>query len=340
MKIAFYGVRPEEESYLKERFSSAMAATGASAAYSAERDLLKAADPDADAVCVFIDSLVDKAAMDAFPKLKLVVTRSTGYDHIDVGEAAARGIVVSSVPSYGENTVAEFAFGLILALSRKIYAAADQVKETGSFAMDGLRGFDLLGKTIGVVGTGRIGRHAIRMAGGFGMKVVAYDPSPDEKAAAGSGFRYAGMDELLAASDVVTLHVPLTKETEHMMNAAALAKMKPSALLINTSRGGIVDTGALVQALAAKTIAGAGLDVLEEEGAIKDEAAFLASGHPKEEELKAVLADHALMKMPNVIVTPHVAFNTDEALRRILSTTVDDIKAWAEGAPINTVRAS
>ena len=338
VKIAFYGVRPEEQPYLEKRFADVGLSDNVT--YHSEivdSDHIPPKD-DSDAVSVFVDSAVNKAVMDAFPNLKFIAARSTGYDQIDLAEATKRGIIVSNVPSYGENTVAEFAFGLILSLSRKIYEAADRIKETGNFNVEGLRGFDLMGKTIGVIGTGHIGRHAIKMAKGFEMNVVAYDPFPNEKLAKELGFTYMSLDELLSQSDIITIHVPYLKETHHLINEAALAKMKKTALLINTARGAIVDTDALVKALNEKRIAGAGLDVLEEEGAIKDELGFLAHGHPKEDDLRVILEDHALMKMPNVIVTPHNAFNTDEALMRILDTTVDNIKAWADGKPVNVVK--
>ncbi|MDE1967113.1 MAG: hydroxyacid dehydrogenase, partial [Patescibacteria group bacterium] len=299
MRVEFFGVRPEEKSYLEGKIP-------VDCSFSA--DIISPEKlPDqsrSDGLCVFIDSTVNGAVMDRFPNLKFIATRSTGYDHIDLAEAKKRGIAVSTVPSYGENTVAEFAFGLILALSRKIYSAADQVKETGSFAIEGLRGFDLLGKTIGIVGTGRIGRHSIKIAKGFGMDVIAYDPFPNEASAKELGFKYVSMDQLLKDSDIVTLHVPYSKETHHLIDAGALSKMKPTSIIINTSRGGIIDTDALTNALRDKKIAGAGLDVLEEEGAVKDEVAFLEKNHPDAAELRTILEDDALERMPNVIVTP------------------------------------
>lgn len=338
LSIAFYGTPPDEQEYLQKRFAEAnMPVTASYNEHGINPQSLPAKN-DAAALGVFVDSVVNGPVMDAFPKLKLIVTLSTGFDHIDLKEAAKRGITVCNVPSYGENTVAEFAFGLILTLSRKIYAAADQIKETGGFGLEGLRGFDLEGKTIGVIGTGKIGKHSIVMARGFGMKIVAYDPFPNEKLQAELGFKYVPLDELLEKSDVITLHVPYSEKTHHLIDEKAFARMKPTAILINTSRGGIVDTDALVKALNEKRIAGAGLDVLEEENALKDEKG-IANIHGDKKALRTINEDHALMKMSNVIVTPHNAFNTDEALRRILDTTVDNVKAWAEGKPANVVKA-
>ncbi len=337
IKITFFGTRPEEKEHLEHAFAKLpnFQATYIEEILDPERPPEKS---DADIIAIFVDSKVNAAVLDSFPNLKLIAVRATGYDNIDFTETAKRGITVTNVPSYGENTVAEFAFGLILTLSRKMYTAADQVKETGSFSVEHLRGFDLQGKTIGVVGTGRIGRNSIRIAKGFGMNVVAYDPYPNDKLPGELGFKYVSFDELLADSDVITLHVPYSKETHHLMNEAAFSKMKKTAILINTSRGGIVDTSAIVKALHDKKIAGAGLDVLEEEGALKDEASYIAQNSKDEAGLRNLLADDVLMKMLNVIVTPHNAFNTDEALGRILDTTIENIKAWVDGKPINVVK--
>jgi D-lactate dehydrogenase len=242
------------------------------------------------------------------------------------------------VPSYGENTVAEYAFALILALSRKIYDSYDRIRETGSFNLDGLRGFDLKGKTLGVVGTGRIGKNVIRIAKGFEMEVIAYDPYPDDKTAQAMGFRYVSLEELLTQSKVVSLHVPLLPETTHLINDKTLELMAPDSFLINTARGGVVDTQALVRAIKAGQLAGAALDVLEEEGVVKDELSFLTSSAPaKSPDLKTVLANHILIDLPNVIVTPHNAFNTKEALERIMDTTVDNIRNYIIGQPTSVV---
>jgi D-lactate dehydrogenase len=295
------------------------------------------AEKDFDVISVFVNSSVDAEVIAALPNLKFITTRSTGYDHIDVKACVARGIKVAYVPAYGENTVAEFTFALLLALSRKIFAGFDRIKETGSFSLEGLRGFDLKGKTLGVVGTGRIGRHVIRMAKGFEMNIVAYDAKPDENYAIASGLRYLPFDDLLKISDVVTLHVPYMKETHHLMNKEKLELMKPGAYIINTSRGAIIETEALVFALKSGQIGGAGLDVLEEEGVVRDELDFLVSGHPEEHNLKTILADHILIDLPNVIITPHNAFNTQEALTRILNTTIENIKGFLKGNNVNIV---
>ena len=272
---------------------------------------------------VFMDSPVDAAVIGALPELKFITTASTGYDHIDLAAAAARGIPVSSVPAYGENTVAEFAFALILALSRKIIEASNRVRVEGKFTTEGLCGFDLAGKTIGVLGTGRIGKHAIRMAKGFGMKIVAYDVFTTTHSRRKWIFNIFPLKTSLAQSDVITIHAPYLPSTHHLINAGNVGKIKKGAILINTARGAIVETAALVAALKDGMLAGVGIDVLEEEAVMKQGDMSI---------------DAQLIAMPNAIVTPHNAFNTHEAFIRILDTTIDNIVAFAAGAPINVVK--
>ncbi|MEK9154634.1 MAG: hydroxyacid dehydrogenase [Patescibacteria group bacterium] len=287
-------------------------------------------DKNADIISVFVGSEVKKEVIDSLPDLKLITTRSTGFDHIDLSIVKEKGIKTAYVPGYGDNTVAEFAFGLILSLSRKIYEAFDRLKESGQFSFDGLRGFDLNGKTIGVVGTGRIGKHSIKIAKGFGMNVLAYDAYPSEELSKELDFKYAPFEELLSQSDVITLHIPYSQSTHHIINSDSIKKIKKGAILINTARGGLVETEALVKALNDGILSGYGADVLEEEGVIKDERAFLLYGHPEEHNLKTALANHVLIDTPNVIITPHNAFNTTEALQRILNTDVENIKSFIE----------
>ncbi len=339
MKIAFFEIEKWEIDYIKAQMPSVEL-------FFSENKLDKDNFPqerDFDAISVFVGSKVDKEVIDAMPNLKLITTRSTGFDHIDYKYAASKNVQTAYVPGYGDNTVAEFAFGLLLSLSRKIYEAYDRIRETGSFSLDGLRGFDLKGKTIGIVGTGRIGQHMIKMAKGFDMNVIAFDAFPNEKLAQELGYKYVSFDDLLGQSDVISLHVPYIKgngesgkekgeiiSTHHLINLQNINKIKKGALLINTARGPIVETGALVKALNEGILGGAGLDVLEEEGAIQDEKTLLLHGHPEEHNLKTVLENHVLIDMPNVIITPHNAFNTKEALQRILDTDISNIKSFIE----------
>ena len=337
MKLAVFNLEPWEKEYLQEE--KQIESLGFEVTY-IDHYLAPEFLPiekDFDAICVFVDSVVDKQVIESFPNLKFIATRSTGFDHIDLTVCKERGIAVSTVPSYGETTVAEFAFALILSLSRKLYQAVDQIKERSSFDLEPLRGFDLEGKTIGVVGTGKIGKNAIRIAKGFNMKVIAFDAFPDVDYAREAGFEYKSLDEVLAASDIITLHVPYMNETHHLINQTNVEKIKKGALLINTSRGPVVETAALLKALQAGTLAGAGLDVLEEEGVVKDEQGFLARGIAEGHDLKTIIADHVLIDMPNVLITPHNAFNTWEGLKRILDTTADNVKSFAGGGASNNV---
>lgn len=291
----------------------------------------------AEALSVFVNHSIQKEDLDKMPNLKLIATRSTGFDHVDVSAAREKNIEVVYVPSYGENTVAEFAFALLLTLSRKISEAHNQITETGSFTQGNLRGFDLKDKIIGIVGTGRIGVNMIRMAKGFGMNVIAYDPFPKENLSNEFGFKYVSFEELLRQSDIISLHAPLNEHTHHMINSNNIHEIKKGVLIINTARGGLIETEALEKALEEGVVLGAGLDVLEEEKDMSDELSLLNNQNPKIEELRNVLANHYLMRHPRVIVTPHIAFNTDEAVKRILDTTIENINSFAGGQIKNKV---
>lgn len=291
----------------------------------------------ADIISVFVSSKITAELMNNMPKLKLIVTRSTGFDNVDLAAAKKKNIVVCNVPGYGENTVAEYAFSLMLAVSRKLVPALENAK-SGRIDHSGLTGFDLKGKTLGVIGTGRIGKHVIRIGRGFEMKVIGFDPYPNEDLASELGFEYATLNDLLKQADVVTIHAPYTKDNHHLIDAEALALMKPTAVLINTARGEIVDTKALVQALLEGKIGGAGLDVVERENLMNmdDELELLTS--PRAGRELAFVAEHMILeKLPNVVLSPHNAFNTNEALARIRNTSLQDINAFLTGKPQNQV---
>lgn len=335
MKIHYFSGEAWEEAYVREKLAE-HDITFHEGSITAHPDLT---DPEAQVLCTFIESHIGEAELARFPTLKLIATRSTGFDHIDLAAAKARGVTVTNVPFYGENTVAEFAFALLLALSRRIIDADERVREAGLFSSAGLRGFDLAEKTIGVVGTGHIGAHVIRMAQGFGMKVIGFDAFPNADLAHALGFTYLPLPELLATSDIITLHVPYNEHTHHLINRENIGSIKKGAYIINTARGAVLETQALVEALQNGVVAGAGLDVLEEEGYLADEAALLTAAHPREEDLKTVLADHYLINHPRVIVTPHLAFNTTEAVKRILDATIENIQHFSGGTPSNIVAA-
>ena len=333
MKIGFFELEGWEEKVIRETI------VGPECRFSNDKieEGKIPAQADFDAICIFVDSIINEKTLSYFPHLKFIATRSTGYDHIDLEACKKRGIVVSNVPGYGDNTVAEFAFGLLLTMTRKIFDAIDQVKETESLSYKRLRGIDIGRKTILVIGTGRIGTHAITIAKGFDMNVIAYDPKPKPELATKLGFSYVSLEEGLKVADIVTIHCPLNDSTKHLLNKESMRFLKKGAYLINTARGGIIETFALIEALLDGRIAAAALDVLEDEEQTKDEMQFFSKKGAKAEDLKLILANHRLMNMPNVFITPHTAFNTQEALGRILQTTIRNITAFLSKSPINTV---
>ena len=331
MKIVLIETENWQEKYLSQKLA------GHELVFRSEANL-EDSDMDAEILCTFLGYPVTAEVLSKMPKLQFIATRSTGFDHIDLKACSLRQIGVANVPTYGENTVAEFTFALLLDLSRKIYPGIKQVKERASFATQTLMGFDLKDKTIGVIGTGHIGTYVVKIAHGFGMKILAYDPRPNDKLATEFGFVYVSLEDLLKNSDVITLHVPYMPATHHLINSENIKLIKPGSVLLNTSRGGLVDSESLVLALKEKILAGAGLDVMEEEGFIKEELHSMAMGHPNQDQLKVILADHELMHMENVIITPHNAFNTKEAVTRILDTTAANIQAYLEKKPQNLVK--
>jgi D-lactate dehydrogenase len=337
MKITFFDVPKEEQPIFLELFA------GMDVTLYEERltdnNIEKAID--ADVISVFISSVINKDIIDFLPNLKFIATRSTGFDHIDLDYCKSKGIQVSNVPAYGSHTVAEFAFGLLLSLSRKIFEAGRQLKEEGDFSIYPLQGFDLNGKTMGVVGTGKIGKNSIKIAKGFGMNVVAYDLYPDMAFAKENDFAYKSLAEVLAESDAITLHAPYTKENHHLINKENVLKMKKGVYLINTARGELIDTDALILGLKEGIIAGAGLDVMEGERELKDEMEILASEDKSGmvKDYKTLLEDRVLMEMPNVIITPHVAFYSKEAEMEIIKMSVENVKGFVSGKAQNLVSA-
>lgn len=302
------------------------------------RDEIPSELADVEVLSIFVDSHVNEAMIDSMPNLKVIALRSMGFDHVPAAYAAEKGIVVTYVPHYGAQTVAEFAFGLMLALSRKVYASYDALRTTGEVFIKRFEGFDLNGKTLGVVGTGGIGRHTCQIGQGFGMEVIAHDLYPNEAFAAERGIVYTELPELLAVADIVSLHVPSSPENKHLINRESIQQMKSGAILINTARGDLVDTVALLEAVKDGQLSGAGLDVFEGERYIRDEMELLQDGTAYDDETwKAFAAEHELLDLEQVIVTPHVAFNSREAKREITETTAANIAAALAGEPQNTV---
>lgn len=333
MKVAFFELEDWEKEYLKQKLDKNIEASFSSEHIDAENIGEYAG---CNGIGIFIYSNIDKKILDSLPNLKFIATMSTGYDHIDIAECKKRGIGVSNIPFYGENTVAEHTFALILSLSRKIPQSVERTKKE-DFSYDGLRGFDLKGKTLGVIGTGHIGKHVIRMAKGFEMEVIAFDSFQDSKAAKTLKFKYAKtLKELLNNSDIITLHVPYNKKTHHLINSKNIKAIKKGALLINTARGGLIETRALVNALNEGILSGVGLDVLEEEIMVKEERQLLSKQFSKEK-LKTALQNHILIHDDRVIITPHNAFNSEEALKRILDTTIENVEGFVKGHLSNLV---
>lgn len=291
---------------------------------------------DLEAVSAFIYSELDAPLLERLPALRVIATRSTGVDHIGLDYCRAHGVAVCNVPSYGERTVAEHVFALLLAISHRMIDAADRTRR-GDFSLKGLQGFDLAGKTLGVIGTGAIGRAVIEIAKGFRMQVVAFDRATDAALATSLGFRYLAFDEVLDAADVISLHVPGGAATRNMLSTREFARMKRGVVLINTARGSIVDVQALLQALASGQVAAAGLDVLPEEPTVREEAELLRTMKMHADTLETLLADHVLLRHRHVIVTPHSAFNTREAVGRILEVTRENLESFAAGRPQNLV---
>ena len=295
---------------------------------------------DADVVCVFVDSTINKMVIDALPNLKFIATRSTGFDHIDYEYAKTKGIKISTVPAYGSHTVAEFTFGLILNLSRNIIKTNDYIRGSLDFNyFPKMEGFDLNGKTLGIIGTGKIGKNVAKIAKGFAMDIIAYDLYPDLAFAKENDFQYKSLPEIVSQSDIITLHTPYNKENHHLINKENISMMKKGVYLINTARGELVDTAALVWGIQEGIIAGAGLDVLEGERQLKEEIEILSNaGAGVLEDYKTLLEDHMLIDMPNVIVTPHIAFYTHEAVSEILKITLENIQGFLSGSLVNLVK--
>jgi D-lactate dehydrogenase len=280
----------------------------------------------AQAVCAFVNDQLDRPCLEQLANagIKLVALRCTGFNNLDLEAAKALKLAVTRVAVYSPYAVAEHAVALLLTLNRKIHRAFSRVREL-NFSLVGLEGFDLHGKTAGLVGTGKIGRIMAQILRGFGLRVLAYDPTPASDWAASLGVEYVALDTLLGESDIVSLHVPLTKATRHLIRAASLRLMKPGAILINVSRGQLIDTRAMIAALKTGLLGGVALDVYEEE-----EGIFF------EDSSGAVLQDDDLARLltfPNVLIIAHQAFLTREALDEIARVTVANLEALASGRP-------
>lgn len=332
MQISFFELEPFEKKYFQEQLPGHKLIfdpkpLSARNAKKHERS---------DIIVVFILSKITRQVLEKLPTLKLITTMSTGYDHIDLKTAKERGVKVSRVPAYGQNTVAEHTFALLQTLNRHIVEAVKRTRE-GIFDFKGLMGRDLAGKTIGIIGTGKIGQYVIKYAKAFDMNVIAYDAYPSVELARELKFKYASLETLCRRSDIISLHVPLLPETKHLLGKKEFALMKKGVLIINTSRGPLIDTKELMKGLDKKHIRGAALDVLELESDLKKETREILKLSKDEKRLLTLVENHALLHRENVLITPHLAFYTEEALYRILDTTLKNIKGILSGRHYNKV---
>lgn len=314
MKVAFYDAKPYDREFFSDRLKDGEIVFYPFRLSSATASTAK----DCDAVCVFVNDDLDSDCLDALGDagVKMVALRCAGFNNVDLEAASEAGISVTRVPAYSPHAVSEHAVALLLTLNRKTHLAYNRVRDH-NFALDGLVGFDLRGKTAGVVGTGKIGRYTAEILRGFGMDVLVYDVKPDEAWAEKNDLRYCDLDEIWKTSDVISLHAPLTPETDRMVDAEALDKMKDGVFLINTSRGKLISTRALIAALKSRKLGGVGLDVYEEE-----EGVFF------EDLSQEVLLDDDLARLvsfPNVLVTSHQGFLTREALDEIARVTTENL---------------
>lgn len=280
-------------------------------------------------VCAFINDDLSAPVLEqlAAGGTRLIALRSAGYNHVDLAAAQRLGLDVVRVPAYSPHAVAEHAVALILALNRRVHRAYNRTRE-GDFSLHGLIGFDLHGKTVGIIGAGQIGAVFAGIMQGFGCTVVAFDPQPDP-VLAGKGVEFLQLDEVLARSDILSLHCPLNPQTHHLIDARRLDRLKPGAMLINTGRGALIDTPALIEVLKNGHLGYLGLDVYEEEAGLFFQD---TSDHPLQDDVLA-----RLLTFPNVIITAHQGFLTQEALTAIARTTFANLAAWREGRPVNRV---
>lgn len=326
LKIGFFEITPSEKKYIKKYFGKNEELFFYPEPLGSENaDLLKGLD----VVSVFIYSKVTEDILKKATNLKLITTRSTGFNHINLKVAQKRKISVCNVPYYGENTVAEHTFALILALSRNLHKAYIRTVQ-GNFSLEGLRGFDLKGKVLGVVGAGNIGVHVMKIARGFGMKVIAYDMKKNHMIQEVLEVEYVSLEKLLSTSDIISLHCPYNESTRYMINMSNIGQVKKGALFINTARSGLIEPSALYHAIDNGIFGGAGLDVFEGEELALEENQML-SKNVSVEHLEAAMRRNILLWRENVIITPHMAFDSIEAIERILDTTANNIKGFFSG---------
>lgn len=328
--IAFFNIKEWEKNYISKKLKGHKAVYFEESLDAKHIPKIK----DVDCVSVFIHSKVPKDILAQLPNLKLVALRSTGFDHVDLVACQAKNVAVSNVPFYGENTVAEHAFGLLLSISTQTHKAYERSQKK-QFSTEGLTGFDLKGKTVGVIGGGHIGMHFARMARGFGMKVLVYDVIFNHFLEETIGFEYVDLPALLKQSDAISIHTPYNKYTHHIVSMENIRFVKKGCVLINTARGACLCSDSLKYGLDKGFFKAAGLDVIEDEEMLTHPEKFdQKSAEFKKGQARAL----DIVMRPNVLFTPHNAFNSQEALNRILDATVENIMSGLSGKFINTVK--
>ena len=301
-----------------------------------EKTIINDSMKEANVISCFTFSRVTADVLKQFLNLKLIALRSVGFNHIDIDYCKEKGITVVNSFGYGNVTVAEFAFGLILDVMRKVTRSYMNLREERAYS-DNYMGFELKDATIGIIGTGAIGSEAVRIAKGFGMDVLAYDPYPKKELIEKYSVKYIELDDLLKNSDVISLHTPLTKDNFHMINEEKIKLMKPNSVIINTARGELINTQALYEALSKNKIFGAGLDVFEAENMLTQPDSTLDFDYLTSDIIRQTFINERLLKLHNVVVTPHIAYNSREAQKRILNITLDNISSFFEGKTVNSV---
>jgi D-lactate dehydrogenase len=310
--IVFFDVDPQDQPRVRSQFPEVIFHEAG-----LQGDALVSACGDADVLSTFITTSFPREVLSKLPHLKLLCTRSVGYDHIDMAYCREKGIIVTNVPDYGSHVIAEHVFALLLSTLRHIVTGTQRVRE-GIFDYRGLRGMALRDKTLGVVGTGKIGKRVVEIAHGFGMRILAQDVYPNAEIVEKYGVTYVDREKLYAESDIITLHAPALPETRHMINAEAVAQMKDGVILVNTARGSLIDSKALLDALNRGKVAYALLDVLEHESTVAE--------------------DKELVHHPRVVTTPHIAFYADDSVRTMYDDCFESVTQWKRGEkPAHTV---
>lgn len=335
LKIIFFDVKDYEVDFLKRecdgKFDYKLVSASLDSLSKEDKDY-----NDAEVVSCFTTSRVGEDVLKKFPNLKLLALRSVGFNHIDIEYCEDHGIAVANTPNYGNMTVAEFAFALMLNVTRKVSLAANDLKN-GIVEAKHTIGAELFGKTIGIVGLGAIGAEMARLSYGFGLKVLGYDLKKRDILSEKYAVSYVDFDTLIEKSDFISIHTPLSKENYHMFNADVFERIKQGAVIVNTGRGEIIDTQALYNALVEGKISGAGLDVLESEETLTDSDYLVDVGRMNVNSLQKTVLNNSLMKLNNVIITPHIAYDTKEAIERILIFTMSNIFAFENGIEQNRV---